>query len=178
MPIPDKLTAAKKINEFLQAVVTHGGLRLKYRIMVDPPLPENRDWEKPEILVDFAGPDSALLLDRGGELLRALELLALEMLRLPSGEHEKVCFDCRNHRSIRIQELRMAANVAAEKVRRTGTPYEFTPMSSRERRIVHLALRDESDLRTESEGEGMQRRLVVYPRDYKGGGKPAARTLP
>ena len=105
MSIPDKVAAAKKINEFLQAVVTHGGLRFKYRIVVDPPLPENRDWEKPEILVDFSGPDSALLLDRGGELLRALELLALEMLRLPSGEHEKISFDCQNHRSLRIQEL-------------------------------------------------------------------------
>ena len=87
MSIPDKVAAAQKINTFLQAVVTHGGLHLKYRIVVDPPLPENRDWEKPEILVDFSGPDSAMLLDRGGELLRALELLALEMLRLPSGEH-------------------------------------------------------------------------------------------
>ena len=123
----DKVAAANKINEFLQAVVTHGGLRLKYRIIVDPPLPENRDWEKPEILVDFAGPDSALLLDRGGELLRALELLALEMLHLSSGEHEKICFDSQNRRSMRIQELRTAANVAAEKVRRTGTPYHFSP---------------------------------------------------
>ncbi|HEV3513419.1 MAG TPA: R3H domain-containing nucleic acid-binding protein [Candidatus Sulfotelmatobacter sp.] len=179
MSIPDKLAAANKINEFLQAVVTHGGLRLKYRIVVDPPLPENRDWEKPEILVDFAGPDSPLLLDRGGELLRALELLALEMLRLPSGEHEKVCFDCRNHRAQRIQELRTAADVAAENVRRTGTPYRFSPMSSRERRIVHLALRDQADLRTESEGEGMRRCLVVFPKDYKAApGKPAPRTLP
>jgi spoIIIJ-associated protein len=179
MPIPDKPAAANKINEFLQAVVNHGGLRLKYRIVVDPPLPENRDWEKPEILVDFAGPDSGMLLDRGGELLRALELLALEMLRLPSGEHEKICFDCQNHRSLRIQELRAAANVAAETVRRTGTPYHFNPMSSRERRIVHLALRDEADLHTESEGEGMRRCLVVYPKDYKpAAGKPAPRVLP
>jgi spoIIIJ-associated protein len=178
MPIPDKIAAANKINTFLQAVVTHGGLRLKYRIVVDPPVPENRDWEKPEILVDLAGPDSALLLDRGGELLRALELLALEMLRLPSGEHEKVCFDCQNHRSMRIQELRAAAAVAAEKVRKTGTPYEFSPMSSRERRIVHLALRNESDLRTESQGEGMRRCLVVFPKDYKSAGKPAPRTIP
>src|SRR4030088_777505 len=130
MPIPDKLSAAKKINEFLQYVVTHGGLRLKYRSTVAPPLAENRDWEKPEILVDFAGPDSALLLDRGGELLRALELLSLAMLRLPSGEHETISSDCQNQRSLRIQELRMAATVAAEKVRSTGAPYEFTPMSS------------------------------------------------
>ena len=179
MPIPDKVAAANKINEFLQSVVTHGGLRVKYRIVVDPPVPDNRDWEKPEILVDFAGPDSALLLDRGGELLRALELLALEMLRLPSGEHEKVSFDCQNHRSVRLEELRVAANVAAEKVRRTGSPYHFTPMSSRERRIVHLALRNEADLHTESEGEGMRRHLVVYPKDYKPAGRPEPpRTLP
>jgi spoIIIJ-associated protein len=178
MPIPDKLAAANKINTFLQAVVTYGGLRLKYRIVVDPPLPENRDWERPEILVDLAGPDSTLLLDRGGELLRALELLALEMLRLPSGEHEKVCFDCQNHRSMRIQELRAAAAAAAEKVRKTGTPYQFSPMSSRERRIVHLALRDQTDLRTESQGEGMHRCLLVYPKDYRPSGKPAPRRIP
>lgn len=179
MPIPDKIAAAKKINEFLQSVVTHGGLHLKYRITVDPPLPENRDWERPEILVDLSGPDSALLLDRGGELLRALELLALEMLRLPSGEHEKISFDCQNHRSLRLEELRMAASVAAEKVRRTGTPYTFQPMSSRERRIVHLALRDHADLHTESDGEGMRRCVVVYPADQKPAStKPARRTVP
>jgi spoIIIJ-associated protein len=179
MPIPDKLAAAKKINEFLQSVVNLGGLRLKYRITVDPPIPDNRDWEKPEILVDFAGPDSTLLLDRGGELLRALELLALEMLRLPSGEHERISFDCQNHRSLRLEELRMAAGVAAEKVRSTGTPYYFAPMSSRERRIVHLALRDQPDLRTESDGEGMRRCVVVYPANYKPlAGRAAPRTIP
>jgi len=179
VPIPDKLAAAKKINEFLQSVVTHGGLRLKYRITVDPPVAENRDWEKPEILVDFAGPDSVLLLDRGGELLRALELLALEMLHLPSGEHEKISFDCQNQRSLRLEELRMAAAVAAEKVRKTGTPFHFAPMSSRERRIVHLALRDHADLRTESDGEGLRRCVVLYPADYKPAtGTPARRTIP
>ncbi len=71
MPIPDKIAAANKINDFLRGVVTQGGLHLKYRITVDPPLPDERDWERPEILVEFAGPDSTLLLERGGELLRA-----------------------------------------------------------------------------------------------------------
>jgi spoIIIJ-associated protein len=171
----DKLAAANKINDFLQSVVTLGGLRFKYRIVVDPPQPEDRDWETPDILVDFSGPDAALLLERGAELLRALELLAIEMLRLPSGEHEKISFDCQNHRSMRLEELRMAATVAAEKVRQTGTPYFFAPMSSRERRIVHLALRDQTDLRTESDGEGVRRRVVVYPADYK---PPAAKSGP
>jgi spoIIIJ-associated protein len=173
----DKLAAANKVNEFLQSVVTYGGLHLKYRIVVDPPA--LNDWEKPEIFVDFSGPDSTLLLDRGGELLRALELLAFEILRLPSGEHEKISFDCKNQRSLRLQELRLAASVAAGKVRQTGTPFHFAPMSSRERRMVHLALRDEADLRTESDGEGRDRCVVLYPADYKSNsGKPARRTLP
>lgn len=167
MPIPDKIAAAKKIDEFLRGVVAHGGLHLKYRITVDPPLPEERDWERPEILVELAGPDSSLLLERGGELLRALELLAIEILRLPGNEHEKISFDCMNQRKLRLEELRMAATVAAERVRKTGTPYEFAPMSSRERRIVHLALRDHADLHTASQGEGSRRSLVVYPKDYR-----------
>ncbi len=178
MTIPDKIAAANRINELLSGVVSKGGLRLKYRITVDPPLQEERDWERPEIVVEFAGPDSPLLLERGAELLRALELLALEMLRLPGNEHEKICFDCMNHRAMRLQELSAAAEVAAEKVRKTGAPYQFAPMSSRERRIVHLALRDHADLRTESEGEGLRRFVVVYSKDYKPAAKPARRTIP
>jgi spoIIIJ-associated protein len=178
MPIPDKIAAANRINDFLRAVVTQGGLHLKYRITVDPPLPDERDWERPEILVEFAGPDSTLLLERGGELLRAVELLAIEMLRLPGNEHEKISFDCMNQRKLRIEELRMAAGVAADRVRQTGEPYEFAPMSSRERRMVHLALRDQADLHTESQGEGGRRCLVVYPKDYKPAARPARKTLP
>jgi spoIIIJ-associated protein len=179
MSIPDKIAAANKINELLSGVVAHSGLRLKYRITVDPPLVEERDWERPEILVEFSGPDSTLLLERGAELLRSIELLALEMLRLPGSEHEKVCFDCMNHRAMRLEELRLASDVAAEKVRKTGVPYQFAPMSSRERRIVHLALRDHADLRTESQGDGLRRGVVVYPKDYKAtASKPARRTIP
>ena len=73
----------------------------------------------------------------------------------------------------------MAATVAAEKVRQTGTPFHFAPMSSRERRILHLALRDQTDLRTESDGEGFNRSVVLYPADYKpAASKQARRTLP
>ena len=75
MAIPDKIGAANEINELLSGIVKHGGLRLKYRITVDPPMAEERDWERPEILVEFSGPDSPLLLGRGAELLRAIELL-------------------------------------------------------------------------------------------------------
>jgi spoIIIJ-associated protein len=169
----DKIQSANQLNVFLAGVVKHAGFKLKYRISVDPPTADDRDWERPEILVEFAGPDATLLLARGAELLRSLELLAMEMLHLSGNEHEKISFDCMGHRKARLEELRMSARVAAEKVRQTGSPYQFAPMSSRERRMLHLALRDEQDLRTESDGEGLRRSVVLYPKDYTA---PASRS--
>ena len=180
MPLSDKVAAAKQIDALLKELLPNGGFRLKYRITVNPPVTENRDWEHPDIQVDFAGPDSGLLLDRGGEVLRSFEHIAHQMLRLASEEHEKVSFDCRNFKAMRLEELRLAAEVAAEKVIKTGVPYTFAPMSARERRIVHLALRDKPELKTESTGEGLRRSVVVYPKDYKqtSAAKSGPRVLP
>lgn len=166
MPLDDKIAAAKQIDALLKQILASGTFRLRYRITVDPPLSDERDWEHPVILVDLSGPDSDLLLERGAELLRAFETVTQEMLRLAGNEHEKVQFDCKNHRAMRIQELQMAAQVAADRVRKTGVPYQFSPMTSRERRILHLALRNAEDLKTESSGEAGRRAVVVMPKDY------------
>jgi spoIIIJ-associated protein len=169
MPIEDKVVAAKKIDALLRTILFQAQLRLRYRISVDPPLPEERDWERPVILVEFSGPDASLLLDRNAEGLRALEQICQEMLRLRQDEHEQISFDALGHRAMRIEELRLLARAAAERVRKTGEPYPFNPMTSRERRIIHLALREESDLKTESEGDSGRRYVVVQPRGKTGG---------
>lgn len=171
MAITDKIAVAKQMNELLTTIVKLGNFKLKYRITVDPPLSEERDWERPQILVEFSGSDSGILLERGGEVLRAVEYVCMEACRLGPDDHDKIAFDALGFRKARFDELKMAAQVAAEKVQQTKSPYAFQPMSSRERRIIHLALRDQADLRTESEGEGPARHLVVYPKDYRG--KPA-----
>ena len=172
MPIEDKVAAARRISELLNGIIKHGDFRLKYRIIVDPPATDDEDVQRPAILVELSGTDSPLVLEQGGELLRSFEHVALEMLRLSPDEHDQILFDCQNFRTARNKELRLAAEVAAERVRKTGTPYPFAPMSSRERRLVHLALRNFEDLRTESAGEALQRYVVVYPKDYTG--KPPA----
>src|SRR5437016_11116836 len=125
----NKIESANQLNTFLNGVVRLAGLKLKYRITVDPPIADDRDWERPDILVEFAGPDSSLLLERGAELLRSMALLGMEMLRLPGNEHEKISFDCMGHRNGRIVELRFSASVAADKFRQTGAPYYFAAMS-------------------------------------------------
>jgi spoIIIJ-associated protein len=182
MAMEDKIAAAKEINELLNNIVRLGGFRMKYRIAVDPPVSPEAEWERPAILVDFSGPDSPLLVARGGELLHALEMVVVESVGDMLDEHERISFDALGFQQARTDELVMAARVAAEKVLSSGAPYAFSPMNSRERRVVHLALKDTPELRTESEGEGPARHLVVYPKDYKGkapaapaGARPAAR---
>ena len=169
MPAQDNVAAANKINDLLKVVLSQGGFRLKYRITVNQPAATGAEedlWRSPDILVDMAGPDSGLLLERGAELLNSFEHLALKALRLESDDHDKVSFDCRNSKAVRRQELKLAADVAAEKVRKTSVPYEFAPMNARERRMLHLALGNTADLRTESQGEGGRRYVVVYPKNY------------
>ena len=56
------------------------------------------------------------------------------------------------------------AVTAAEQVKRLGQPFPLNPMSPEERRIVHLAVADDEAIRTESEGHGENRRVVIHPR--------------
>src|SRR5215510_8794159 len=165
--LQDKVATAKRIDSFLKNIIASGAFKLKYRITVNPPVAAGKELETPEILVELAGPDSQVLLERGAEALRALELLTHEALHLHPEDHDKVSFDCKGYRAARQQELKLAAQVAAERVLKTGMPYSFAPMSSRERRLIHLAFRDHSALTTQSEGEGGRRYVVLYPKDYK-----------
>jgi spoIIIJ-associated protein len=137
-----------KLDHFLYPVLEHAGLDLKYELRH----PENRhpEVENPEVTVVFGGQDVDLLLANRAELLLALEHLAMEALRLPPEDHSLISFDANDYRMLRVEELRMSAMAAAEKVKRTHVPFHFNPMTSRERRVIHLALRDHKDLRSES----------------------------
>jgi spoIIIJ-associated protein len=163
--LEDKVAAAKKIDSLLKNIIASGAFRLKYRITVNPPAATGQGTA--EILVELAGPDSDLVLERGAELLRSLEILTLETLHLHPEDYDRISFDCRGYRAARHQELKLAAEVAAEKVLKSGVPFSFAPMSSRERRMIHLAFHEHASLVTQSEGEGGRRYVVLYPKDYK-----------
>ncbi len=167
MPIEDYRAAATTISEFLKLLVSTGGLRLKYRITAGEGAADPDGLEAREIYVEIAGPDAPLVTQRNGELLRALEHVAAKMVRLEPEEHDRISFDSGNFKAMRAREMKMAADSAAERVRRSGTPYSFQPMSSRERRMLHLAFRQFDDLETESSGEGLRRFVVVYRKGDK-----------
>ena len=163
MPIDDLQQAAQKIAGFLANLNKLGGFRLKYRISAGDGAHDPQGLEARVIYVELGGPDEPLLTQHNGELLRALETIAAQMLRLDSREHDLISFDAGNFKALRAQELQLQAETAAEKVMRTGVPYAFPPMNSRERRLLHLAFRSIEGVETASNGEGPDRFLAVYP---------------
>jgi len=163
MPIADLQSAAQKIAGFLVSLNKLGGMRLKYRITAGDGARDPEGMEARVLYVELAGPDVPLLTQHNGELLRALETVAAQMLRLDQREHDLISFDAGNFKALRAQELRMAAEAAAEKVMRTGVPYAFPPMNSRERRLMHLTFKEIEGVETASQGEGPGRFLAVYP---------------
>jgi spoIIIJ-associated protein len=150
-----------KIDGFLGATLEAGGFELEYDIQ-DVQSGDD-DFETPDVMVKFTGPDVDLLLSNRAELLLALEHVTMEMLRMPSEDHSRISFDANDYRLLRIEELRLSAQTAAERVKGTGQPFRFNPMNSRERRVIHLALRNEPEIRSESLGSGPQRQVIVYP---------------
>jgi spoIIIJ-associated protein len=163
MPIADLQEAAQTIAGFLSNLNKLGGFKLKYRITAGDGARDPEGLEARQIYVELGGPDVPLVTQHNGELLRALETIAAQMLRLDQREHDLISFDAGNFKALRAQELRMAAETAAEKVRKTGVPYAFPPMNSRERRLLHMSFRNVEGVETASSGEGMDRFLAVYP---------------
>jgi spoIIIJ-associated protein len=182
--------AVRKIADFLAILSSAGGLNLKSNILAcngqvqtnssDPagalsarPVQSSSSSSSdtasqiasqtaPEITVELSGPDTPLLLARNGELLLAIEHIAAKILRLESEEHDRISFDAEGFKATRNRELDVMAEMAIQRVRTTGEPYSFSPMTSRERRILHLALA-KSGLPTASSGIGPGRFVVLYP---------------
>jgi spoIIIJ-associated protein len=177
MPIDDLQQAAQKIAGLLSNLNKLGGLRLKYRISAgeagegasDPaghPASHSAsqdDERAPQLSVELSGPDAPLLTQHNGELLRALETVAAQVLRLDQREQSLIAFDADNFRALHEAELKLAAETAAAKVKESGVPYAFPPMNSRERRLLHIALREIEGVETASNGEGRDRFVAVYP---------------
>ncbi len=173
----------KKVVDLLRTLTHSGGLNLTYKFAdgqpesptgssggpqppVSDPSTTASTLSAPEISVELSGPDVPMLLARNGELLLAIEHIAAKILRFEHEEHDRISFDANNFKLLRHEELRLAAEVAVERVRRTGQPFSFAPMNSRERRILHLELAN-SGLQTSSSGEGPRRFVTLYPEGTK-----------
>jgi spoIIIJ-associated protein len=161
----DRARAVEELKRFLDIALCEMHLEIEYEIQA--PASGGPAPEEAEVAVAFRGADQDFLLERNAELLLALEHVAHRWLRLDPRLHDRVRFDCGDYRSVRLEELKLSARVAAQRVRETGQAFRFNPMSSRERRIIHLELNGAAGIRTISEGVGDHRQLVIYPAGKK-----------
>jgi spoIIIJ-associated protein len=113
--------------------------------------------------VQISGADVALLLGHNAELLDAMEYLCNRVFLRETGHESRIVLDSGNYRARREKELRLMAEKAAERVRSTRIPFSFDPMSPNERRIIHLALGEDQSVKTESRGNGVDRKVTIYP---------------
>lgn len=116
-----------------------------------------------QVLVKLYGPDSRRVIDRHGELLDALQVLANKSLVGRKIEKD-IELDCDNFKGQRVDDLEQRAREIADRVRSDGREHVLPAMSPIERRIVHMALREDADVTTESRGEGFFKRVAIVKR--------------
>jgi spoIIIJ-associated protein len=129
--------------------------------------------EPGQIRLAISSEAGGLLIGRHGQTLDALEYLVNRIAGRGEDRARRVLVDAEGYRARRARELSdMAVRIAA-RVRQTSRAHTMNPLSPRERRIVHMALADDSSVSTNSVGEGELRRVVVSPaRDTRRGEQP------
>lgn len=106
--------------------------------------------------------EGGLLIGRHGATLDALQYLTLRVLQAEGLGRMRITLDVGGYRNRREKALRELAQSVAKKVLDSGRPYHFEPMSAMERRVLHTTMSELGGLRTESEGEGRRRHVVVF----------------
>ena len=125
-------------------------------------LRENTDQPDDKVL-DVSGEDLGILIGRRGDTLSSLQyvvnLITSRKLRVNAG----VTLDVEHYRERRYESLRSLAQRTADEVKSTARSISLEPMPSNERRIVHITLRDDSEVATQSVGHGEGRKVVISP---------------
>lgn len=147
---------------WLQSVLELMGMSAPVEIAASPETSKDARQQWLEISESaLAAPHRALLLDRDGEALDALQYLLNAAMHLSDDRQQMYTIEMAGLRSGRQQQLATMAWDAAEKVRSTGQEFIFSNLNAAERRQIHVLLHDEPDLDTFSRGKEPDRRLVV-----------------
>lgn len=122
------------------------------------------DDQDPDFLrANIKSPEAAYLIGRGGEVLLALQEIIRSAVAKKISEPVRFIVDVNDYRQSRFVLLKEMAQRAAQEVQETGQEQWLAPMNSYERRVVHLALKEMSGIKSESDGLGEERRIVIRP---------------
>jgi spoIIIJ-associated protein len=142
-------TAKKTLQDILGLLGIQAGVQLRE--------------EAERIVLNIEGDGSGLLIGRKGQTLDALEYLINKIVHKGAEDKKRIVVDTENYRSRREESLVHLAQRLGDKAKRLGRPVTISPMSAHDRRIIHLALEEDKDLRTRSMGTGLYRKIVISP---------------
>jgi spoIIIJ-associated protein len=124
--------------------------------------------QKGRLVFSISGGDSGVLIGKRGQTLEAIQYLLEKMINKKSTNRIRVLVDVEGYLDKRKSNLKLMASRMAEKAKRTKKPVTIGQMNSHDRRIVHIHLKDESGVRTQSLGEGYYRKLMIFPKKQAG----------
>ncbi len=109
------------------------------------------------------GEDAGLLIGKQGQTLEALQYLVTKIVAKQTQRKPRVIIDIESYRERHKQTLIEMALRQGEKAKRSGKPVTLNPMNAHDRRIVHLALQPDKEVKTKSRGEGLYKKIIIYP---------------
>jgi len=124
--------------------------------------------QRGRLLFSISGGDSGVLIGKRGQTLEAIQYLLEKMINKKSTNRIRVLVDVEGYLDKRKNNLKLMASRMAEKAKRTKKPVTIGQMNAHDRRIVHIHLKDESGVRTQSLGEGYYRKLMIFPKKQTG----------
>jgi spoIIIJ-associated protein len=149
------MSLTSDIAAFVQSVVTAMGLTLTTTVE------ETGEGTR----INLEGEDGGVLIRRGGEGLQALQHVVATTYRRQLGDDNRIVIDCNGFRRDKDAELKQMALFMASKARSSGMPQEMGPLNPYERRIVHLAIAEESDVTSESIGDAFMKTVIISVKD-------------
>lgn len=143
----------ENVKKFLDGIIKLIGINVEYDI----------DEKDNSLLVNLKGNEVGLLIGYRGETLDSLQYLTSLVANKKNieGIHKRILLDAENYRAKREKILINLANKIAKKVKQENRSITLEPMNANERRIIHLALQDDPDIETFSEGEEPNRRVTI-----------------
>jgi len=138
------------------------------RLLRGMSLPDKVKVQKDEdgnTVLNIEGPSSGTLIGRHGHTLESLQYLVSKVVqRMTGDERAIVIVDVENYLERQKDKLKELATNLAQKAKETGVEIPMRPMSSKDRRVVHMTLKDHEHVTTESRGEGLRRKVVIVPK--------------
>ena len=119
--------------------------------------------EEDRLSLSIDAEDAGLLIGKQGQTLEALQYLLTKMIAKKARRKVRVFIDIESYRARHQEALTQLALKSGEKAKKSGRPITLNPMNPHDRRIIHLALQGDKEVKTMSRGEGLYKKVVVYP---------------